>query len=136
MKKHLNIFVIVLFSVLTISFTSCSKDEEEPIGSNIVGTWLNVESISNAMGIKQYIQFAENGQYYEVNIYPASVGGEVDVLKGQWNKDGNSIKITGNDLINVTATIKTLTGDNLVIELFGISQKYKRVSDSAIDQYL
>ena len=125
----------VLFSALTVSFVSCSKDDE-PDNSNIVGTWQNVDGLASAMGIQQYVQFAENGTYYEVNVYPASTGGEVDVLKGQWHKDGNSLKITGTDLINSSATIKTLSGNKLILEILGISQEFKRVSDSVIDQYL
>lgn len=131
MKKFVNYFYAALFMVLaTVSLTSCSNDDE-PDGGSIIGTWQNVGELANAMGVTQYIQFNEGGIFYEVDVYPASLGGDVDVDKGTWSLSGNTLKIDGH-----TSTLKSVSSSKLVIETMGISQEYKKVSDSVIDKYL
>ena len=131
MKKHLNIFVAVLFSALSISLVACSKDDEPEEGPNIIGTWENVGELASAVGVTQYIQFNEGGLYYEVNVYPSYLGGEVDVNKWTWSLSGNTLKVNGE-----TSTVKSVSDTKLVIETLGINQEYKKVADSVIDKYL
>ena len=137
MKKFFNLFYAALFAVLAISLTACSNDDE-PDGGDIVGTWKNVSEIASAMGTTQYIRFESDGNYYEVNIMPDGYPwyGEVEVSKGNWRKNGNSLTISGEDFIKTTSSIKTLTNKKLVIETIGLSQEYKKVDNSVIDKYL
>ena len=135
MKKCLKFFYVALFAVLTLSVTSC-KDDDEPNGNSIVGTWQNNDAIAGSLGVTQYVKFEEGGKYYEVNVYPKEFGGEVDVLHGNWSQSGDKIKISGGNVASSTATIKSQKGNKLVLEVHGISQEYKKVSDSTIDKYL
>lgn len=132
MKKYFKFFYLALCAVLAISVTSCSKDDDEPErSSNIVGTWENVGELASAVGVTQYIQFNEGGVYYEVNVYPASLGGEVDVNKWTWSLSGKTLKVNGE-----SSTVKSVSDTKLVIETLGINQEYKKVADSVIDKYL
>ena len=135
MKKYLKLLYIALFAVLSLSVTSC-KDDDEPNGTSIVGTWQNNDALAGALGVTQYIKFEEGGKYYEVNVYPKEFGGEVDVLHGNWSQSGDKIKISGGNVTSATATIKSQNGNKLVLEVLGISQEYTKVSDSTIDKYL
>ncbi|MDE6809957.1 MAG: hypothetical protein K2J42_07725 [Muribaculaceae bacterium] len=124
MTKYLKLFMVALFATLTVTLTSCG-DDDEPSAGNIDGTWMENST--------HYIQFNSDKSYYEVNIDEDGV----DVLKGSWQLDGNSITIHSYDLsIDFTAEIKKVSQKELVVTMWGFTQTYKKVADSEIDKYL
>lgn len=134
MKKYLYLLFVAIFATMSFALTSCSNDDEPSAGGDIVGSWENVTDWATGLG-KQYVKFESDGTYYEINEYPSD--GEVEVLKGKWKKDGNTLKVYGSkDMKDVTATISNLTDNTLTITALGISQDYKRVSDSVLDKYI
>lgn len=125
MAKYLKLFMVALFATLTLTLTSCSNDDDKPSAGNIEGTW---KENSN-----HYVQFNSDKRYFEVNIDEDGV----DVLKGSWKLEGNSITVHSYDLgMDFTAEIKKVSQNELVITMWGFTQTYKKVADSEIDKYL
>lgn len=134
MKKYLYLLFVALFATMSFALTSCSNDDEPSAGGDIVGSWENVTDWATLIG-KQYVKFESDGTYYEINEYASD--GEVEVLKAKWKKDGNTLKVFGSkDMQDGTATISNLTDNTFTITAYGISQDYKRVSDSVLDKYI
>lgn len=148
MAKYLKCLFVALFATLTISLTSCSKDDDKPISGDIVGTWECVETFADNVdwgdlidndewgnyldNYKQYIRFSSDGSFVEVDIDDEGT----EVAKGTWSQSGNKITIKGNDMISGVASIVELTSNKLVIEMMGLPMTYKKVADSTIDKYL
>lgn len=130
MKKYLTLLFAALFAAMTISLTSCGNDE--PDSDDIVGTWENTTEWATAIG-KEYIKFQKDAKFYEVTVYN---DGEVNTLRGTWSKDGNTVKISGKEVISVTSTISDLTSSSMTLTTMGIAQSYKKVPDSTIDKYI
>lgn len=140
MKKYLYQFMVALMAVASFTFVSCSDDDEEGISSgNIVGTWkwdsFNTDETEAFFG-EQYIQFGVDGQWIEVDIRGLGSEGEVDIMKGQWKRSGNTITVSGNDIPTTTTEITELTDTDLTLVILGIPMSYKRVADSEIEKYL
>ena len=90
MKKYLNIYVAVLFSALTVSLVSCSKDDDEPNNGNgsslftfngekvYAGTMdFNIpELIYSPRSEQMQIDF---GLYKSLDDIYASAGGDIEV---------------------------------------------------------
>lgn len=139
MKKNLHLFITVIFAVCTLSFYSCSDDEDATLSSDIVGTWkwdsFGMDETEAFFG-EQYVQFSSNGQYTEVNLDGFGSEGEVDILRGQWRQSGNTITVSGNGIPTTTTEITELTDSDLTLVTLGISMSYRRVDDSEIEKYL
>ena len=136
MKKYLFQFVVTLFAISSFTLVSCSDDGDgEEFSSDIVGTWKSSLSEMEAVFGEQYIQFDSDGQFIEVDILGLG-SDEVEIMKGQWKRSGNTIIISGNDIITTTTEIMQLTDNNLTLATLGIPMSYKRVPDSEIEKYL
>lgn len=140
MKKYLYQFMVTLFAMLSFALSSCSSDDDEILSSDdIVGTWkwdsFGTDATEDFFG-EQYIQFNTNGQYIEVDIDGYGSEGEVDVIRGQWKRSGNTITISGNGIPTTTTEISNLTDTDLTLITLGVPMSYKRVDDSAIDSYI
>lgn len=137
--KRINLFLTVIFVVCTLSFYSCSDDDDEVLSSDIVGTWkwdsFNTDETETFFG-EQYIQFGSDGQYIEVGIDGFGSEGEVDIIRGQWKQSGNTITISGNGVPTTTTEITELTDTDLTLVTLGIPMSYRRVADSEIEKYL
>ena len=129
MAKYIKLLMVALFATMTFALTSCGDDDDEPSTASIEGTWMEKDSAIE----KHYIQFNSDKSYFEVNIDD----GEVDVLKGSWKIEGNSIIIHSKDLgMDFTAEIKKVSNKELVVSMWGFTQTYKKVADSEIEKYL
>lgn len=140
MKKYLYQFMVALFAMLSFALSSCSSDDDEILSSDdIVGTWkwdsFGTDATEDFFG-EQYVQFNANGQYIEVDIDGYGSEGEVDVIRGQWKRSGNTITISGNGIPTTTTEISNLTDTDLTLITLGVPMSYKRVDDSAIDSYI
>lgn len=140
MKKYLYQFMVTLFAMLSFALSSCSSDDDEILSSDdIVGTWkwdsFGTDATEDFFG-EQYVQFNANGQYIEVDIDGYGSEGEVDVMRGQWKRSGNTITISGNGIPSTTTEISELTDTKLTLITLGVPMSYKRVDDSEIEQYL
>ena len=136
MKKYLYQFMVVLMAISSFTLVSCSDDGDgEEFSSDIVGTWKSSLSEMEAVFGEQYIQFDSDGQFIEVDILGLG-SDEVEIMKGQWKRSGNTIIISGNDIITTTTEIMQLTDNNLTLATLGIPMSYKRGPDSEIEKYL
>ena len=136
MKKYLYQFFVALMAISSFTLVSCSDDGDgEEFSSDIVGTWKSSLSEMEAVFGEQYIQFDSDGQFIEVDILGLG-SDEVEIMKGQWKRSGNTIIISGNDIITTTTEIMQLTDNNLTLATLGIPMSYKRVPDSEIEKYL
>lgn len=126
--------------ILACSITACSDKDDEPSGDeSIVGSWQNVTDLATEMGVTNYLRFESNGDYYEINIFEPDEDdpeGWSYTLEGHWVKNGNSLTVSGDEIIGVTSTIKTLTDKKLVLTTMGMTMEYKKVADSVVDEYL
>ena len=132
--------MVTLFAMLSFALSSCSSDDDEILSSDdIVGTWkwdsFGTDATEDFFG-EQYVQFNANGQYIEVDIDGYGSEGEVDVMRGQWKRSGNTITISGNGIPSTTTEISELTDTKLTLITLGVPMSYKRVDDSEIEQYL
>jgi len=114
MKRYC-FLLIILFSAC---FFSCSDDEDDKvINSNIIGKWqlvLSSDKETEPCLFKGYCEFISNGTYKDKTS--CNINGD-----GKWELKGNSLIITVNMIpIPVTATVKSLTDEELILELEGI----------------
>lgn len=129
--------ILSFLSITLIAFcclTSCN-DDDEPTTSDIdiVGTWENVSDWVSGLGLKQYIQFSEDGTCIEVNINNL---GDVNVTNGYWNINGDELSLSGGGAIPTTSKISNKTANTMTLNTAGIVQNYKKVPDSTIAPYL
>lgn len=135
MKKYLYQFFVVVLAITSFTFVSCSDNDEEVSSSDIVGTWEWDSFNTEAFG-KQYVQFNPNGEFIEVDVDGYGSEGDVDIIRGQWKKVGNTISISGKGVTPITSKITNLTNTDLTLVGLGIQMSYKRVDDSVIEKYL
>ena len=140
MKKFLSIFCGLLIASLSMTFVSCS-DDDEPKGGDIVGTWK--EKSFEAIGITNYLQLRADGTAVSIGIYDDEWSWLLDedekvvVDYGKWSKNGDNITfIDDENEGNSTATIVKLTSNELGLSVTGVTIYYNRVSDSEVDKYL
>ena len=140
MKKLLSIFCGLLIASLSMTFVSCSDDDEAK-GGDIVGTWK--EKSFDAIGITNYLQLRADGTAVSIGIYDDEWSWVLDedekvvVDYGKWSKNGDNITfIDDENEGNSTATIVKLTSNELGLSVTGVTIYYNRVSDSEVDKYL
>lgn len=133
MKQYLIYF---LAFISFFAFTSCGDDEPSSGNGDLIGTWQEDDEFTNAFNnvfdyeTNHFIQFKKDGTYIEIDVLD-----EVEVIRGTWTREGNTIYAT-NEHASSTTTIVSITKNILVTTTFGIQQTFKRVSDSVIDKYL
>lgn len=133
MKQYL-IFFLAFISIFT--FTSCGDDEPSGDNGDLIGTWQEDDEFTNVFNevfdyeTYHFIQFKKDGTYIEVDVL-----NEVEVIKGTWTRNGNTIYAT-NEGGTTKTTIVSLTKNTLVTSTLGIEQTFKRVNDNVINKYL
>lgn len=146
MRKYFQFLFVALFAAMTVVLPSCSKDDPE--SGNIVGTWECVETFVDDIdwgdlwedsgmdnpydNVKNYVRFSADGEYTEVT----DDDGDVDVSTGTWTRSGDKITIKGHGMPTTTATIVELKNKKMTLEVMGLTNSYKKVSDSTLDKYL
>lgn len=131
MKKYLQLLFVALIAVMSLSLTSCSKDDE-PSGGDIIGTW-KMDSVFGDLGVTEYIKFNKDGSCITVNIDDGSLTGNqrVDVVNGEWSRSGDSLFVDDYEY-----TILKLDSKKMVINVMGITTTFVKVPDSEIEKYL
>lgn len=108
---------IILLSLLC--FAACSDDDDDKVSSSlIIGKWQLVNSTDKDTEpclFKGYVEFLSNGKYEDKTGCNNANG------NGRWELNGNGLTITANIIpIPITGTVKSLTEDELILELEGI----------------
>lgn len=135
MKKYIYPLIFLMMAMVSVGFAACG-DDDEPEGSDIVGTWALDDSGYGAGVI--LFQFTKDGKFHEVN--KSMLNGEtgVDVFHGTYTASGNKLTITyifqyETETVDCIYTVK---GDKLSIKTVDGSVTFTRVSDSVIAPYL
>ncbi len=131
MKKYIYSLMAILLALLTVGFTACS-DDDEPEGSDIVGTWSYVADLPGDFAI--LLQFTKDGKFHEVINSTL-----VSPSHGTYTVSGHKLYLTY-ILENDTATVEydySVQGDKLMLYVEGQGPTtFTRVSDSVIEPYL
>ena len=135
MKKYIYPLIFLMMAMVSVGFAACG-DDDEPKGSDIVGTWALDDTGFGAAVI--LFQFTKDGKFHEVN--KSMLNGEtgVDVFHGTYTASGNKLTITyifqyETETVDCIYTVK---GDKLSIKTVDGTVTFTRVSDSVIDPYL
>jgi len=113
----------IIFLVSLICLISCGDDGNDTVSSSeIIGKWQLVNSTEKDTEpclFTGYTEFKSDGKYVDKTGCNSGNG------DGKWALKGNELTITANILpIPITATIKSLTETDLILELEGIDWEY------------
>ena len=134
MKKIVKFSAFMLAAMFAAtSFTSCGNDDDEPKGSDIVGTW----QLKDSDGVI-LLQFTKDGKYNEVDIVSDEGVDDLYIYHGTYTLSGNKLTITyvyayESETVDCTYSVK---GDQLTITSAEGSNTLTRVQDSVIERYL
>ncbi|MBQ3362529.1 MAG: lipocalin family protein [Muribaculaceae bacterium] len=140
MKKFYFFLSVMLLALVSVGVASCGDDKDEPVNSDIVGTW-QVKSIDDdGEAYENLVQFTKNGKWHSVDIYVEYDGTDVDVEHGTYSVSGNKLMVTYTDdghSITETFTYE-VKGNKLMLSYmdYPVVLTYNRVSDSLIEKYL
>ena len=134
MKKCYFLLMVMLLALVSLGFAACGDDEPE--GSDIVGTWAFDNSDLIGAGVTLF-QFTKDGKFHEVNKSMV-LGDEVLVYHGTYTVSGNQLSVTyiyqyETETIDCTYQVK---GNKLTITNDGHTSTFIRVNDIAIEEYL
>jgi hypothetical protein len=112
MNKKLNYaWLLSLLMIFSITFVSCSKDDDDEVNKDeLIGTWKSEKVEGSYQGVKVELpmevtyEFNKDGSYTEKSIEGTE--------KGTWELSGNKLKLTSDgETTTLTAEIsgKTLT---------------------------
>lgn len=140
MKKFYLFLSVMLLTLVSISFTSCGDDKDEPKNSDLVGTWQLKAVDEDGVTIETLLQFTKDGKWNSVDIYTEDGDVEIEVDRGTYTVSGNKINVTyTDDGQSVTETMTyEVTKDKLMLSYADIpvSIIFVRVKDSVIEKYL
>ena len=140
MKKFYFFLSVMLLTLVSISFTSCGDDKDEPKSSDLVGTWQLKAVDEDGAAIETLLQFTKDGKGNSVDIYTEDGEVEIEVDRGTYTVSGNKINVTYTD--NGQSITETMTyevkNDKLMLSYADIpvSITLVRVKDSVIEKYL
>ena len=131
MKKYF-LFTVMLMALVSMGLASCG-DDDEPKGSDIVGTW----QITNDDGVT-LLQFTKDGKFNEVDIVVEEGVSDLYKYYGTYTVSGNKLTITyeyayESETVDCTYSVKD---DKLTITSSGETNTLFRVDDSVIERYL
>lgn len=134
MKKYIYSLMLLLMAVASVGVTACG-DEDEPKGSDIVGTWA-LDNSGYGAGVTLF-QFTKDGIFHEVDKSMV-LGDEVHVYHGTYTVLGNQLSVTyiyqyETETVECTYQVK---GNKLTITNDGHTSTFIRVEDSVIEPYL
>ena len=136
MKKYIYPLIFLMMAMVSVGFAACG-DDDEPKGSDIVGTWALDDTGFGAAVI--LFQFTKDGKFHEVN--KSMLNGEtgVDVYHGTYTVSGTKLIITYDpDPMSDPEPSEceySVQGDRLKL-LAGDYPTFTRVEDSVIQPYL
>lgn len=127
MKKINFLWLVIILTLLPISFVSCSDDDEEGVGSTseLVGTW---EIVSHTYQWKEdgiiIEEGTENDSNTRITFNEDGTCKGAEFYNDKWNWDWNGtwsykngkLSIAYPDSETETATVKELTSSKLVLE--------------------
>ena len=142
MKKHLNIFTVVLLSVFTISFSSCSKDDEPSSnGNNIFSfngetfylhydfdwSWPTLDYSKRENILQLNFSLSKSPSAFDIDN-TNSVGGSIEFTPFKPNelKKGDSIEILSRQVGRyatytcISSDFKGVTGSQVLIKNYYI----------------
>ena len=131
MKKYIYSLMFLLMAAVSVGLAACG-DDDEPEGSDIVGTWSYVADLPGDFAI--LLQFTKDGKFHEVINSTL-----VSPSHGTYTVSGHKLYLTY-ILENDTATVEynyDVEGDKLMLYVEGQGPTtFTRVSDSVIQPYL
>ena len=133
MKKYYYLLMVMLMALVSVGFAACGDDDDEPKGSDIVGTW----QISDEEGVI-LLQFTKDGKFNEVDIVSEEGVADLFIYHGTYSVSGNKLTVTyvydhESETVGCTYSVN---GDKLSITDDGYTSIFTRVKDSVIEQYL
>ena len=136
MKNCRYVLMAMLLALVSVGFAACG-DDDEPKGSDIVGTWAfdNTDLIGAPVTL---LQFTKDGKFHEVDESMVYGDNDVHVYHGTYTISGNKLTVTyiftyETETVECTYQVK---GDKLTITNDGHSSTFIRVNDSVIEPYL
>lgn len=132
MKRVYYFLMVMLMALVTVGFTACGDDDDEPKESSIVGTWSSKYVDEDGEG-ELLIQFTKSGDFHSVEVYDHE---PPYVEHGKYTVSGNKLTIVYDEDNEKETYEYSIKGDNLTISIMGISTTWKRTKDSAIEKYL
>lgn len=140
MKKLYLFLSVMLLTLVSVGFTSCGDDKDEPKGSDLIGTWQLKAVDEDGAAYESLVQFTKNGVWNSVDIYTDEVGVQVDVERGTYTVSGNRITVsyTEDGQTFSESFAFEVKGDKLMLTYddFPVAVTLVRVKDSVIEQYL
>lgn len=132
MKKYYFLFTVMLMALVSVGLASCG-DDDEPKGSDIVGTW----QLKDADG-ETLLQFTKDGKFNEVDIVVEEGVADLYVEHGTYSLSGDKLTITYvySFEIETVECRYSVNGDKLTITALYASGIFTRVDDSVIERYL
>lgn len=145
MKKYLSFIAFAMLAVFSLSFVSCSSDDDESPSkenSDFVGTW----SVQYLAGYGEtlddefdYMQMKSDGTYIEVQEDETAKNGYV-VYHGKWSVSNDKLilHVTSGDLKGTTWTYDIIKKekDKMTVAMWGVTVYLVRVNDDIIQKYL
>ncbi|MBR5170755.1 MAG: lipocalin family protein [Muribaculaceae bacterium] len=140
MKEFYFFLTVILLALVSVGVTSCGDDNDEPVNSDIVGTWQVKGVDDDGEAFENLVQFTKNGKWHSVDIYYEYDETDVDVEHGTYTVSGDKVMVTYTDdghSITETFTYQ-IKGDKLTLsyEYYPLTVVYTRVKDSVIERYL
>ena len=130
----------MFLALVSVSVTSCGDDKDEPVNSDIVGTWQVKGIDEDGEAYENLVQFTQNGKWHSVEIYYEFDETDVDVEHGTYSVSGNKVIVTyTDDGHSISQTFNyEVKGDKLMLSYldYPVVITYIRVNDSVIERYL
>lgn len=115
MRKSLLYLFVAIFAACT--FVSCSSDDDDSNGSQIVGKWQLVSVLPQSMAedyddceFEGYVEFEVSGRYSDHR--PCGVN---DIGGGKWDLSGNTLTITSDIFPTPMEATVEISNSTLVI---------------------
>ena len=140
MKKFSFLLTVMLLALVSVSVTSCGDDKDEPVNSDIVGTWQVKGIDEDGEAYEHLVQFTKNGKWHSVDIFYEYDETDVDVEHGTYSVSGNKVIVNyTDDGHSISQTFNyEVKGDKLMLSYldYPVVITYIRVKDSVIEKYL
>ena len=131
---------VMFLALVSVSVTSCGDDKDEPVNSDIVGTWQVKGIDEDGEAYENLVQFTQNGKWHSVEIYYEFDETDVDVEHGTYSVSGNKVIVTyTDDGHSISQTFNyEVKGDKLMLSYldYPVVITYIHVNDSVIERYL
>ena len=133
--------MVILMALVSVGFASCG-DDDEPEGTDIVGTWQY--NHPDEGDIEVFFQFTKDGKFHQVQWFLDVEYGMPDhmTFHGKYAVSGKKLTITfdpnpllGDDIVPLECDY-SVQGDRLMLLTGDQPITFNRVQDSVIQPYL